>query len=263
MSSRSDLYWDLVQSLIERGIATLNEWYNRDPTEYMYFSRRNGPGFRPRQIMHDVVTHMGWQKTLYDYALLSGTVEHPLRNSVYHLFRDNGYDPVVVGRFLLSWCKGESGQNTVWVRGDAQSGARSLGEALSYLGPLRGVADCHDPYNPFYSCQSKLVIWWDNGYPRESNLDLCKQVFGGHHVIIPARRSWELFRTPVVIYSREDICRVRGAGGVYHSDECGGLRELMYPLNLHVPLPKDKEYISTHALRQFLSWVDKRDNENQ
>ncbi|WXH85141.1 protein ORF2 [Pigeon adenovirus 1] len=254
-SSAYDNSWErLVQSLVDRGIASTNEWYRLDPSQYTYYSRVRYRGLRPRDIVREAAALMSWQKCLYDYALLPATTGALVANPVATLLRVNGYDPGETGAYLVRWMQHRSPRNTVWCRGALCTGAHSLAYALSHLGPLRGVADCHDPENPFWSCTNKLVVWWENGYPRESNLALCKQVFGGENVILP-RRPWEMFRTPVVAYTDGDLCRVRDRTGRFMREEYDGLRDLFFLLDLHVTLPPGQEYVSTYDLRHFLTFV--------
>ncbi|WPS63606.1 ORF14A [Aviadenovirus phalacrocoracidae] len=264
MASPSERYWELVNSLINRGVTTKEAWFSADPSEFLYYQRLNKRGFRVGAILRDVVRHMAWSKTLYDYATGCKGRGDPRDNTVHRLLRLNGYDPHVVGTVMVKWSALLTPRNTLWVSGDPRTGASALVEALVYLSPLRSSADWRNTTNPFEGCLPSLVLWWDGGRVSDRSVELCLRVFRGEHVRFDREAGSrgltgcpEMFRTPVVIYSDNDMTSTVTRSGRETSCEYTQLlRQSMYRLHLTEEMPRDISHITCRDMKEFLTWAN-------
>ncbi|BCZ16689.1 Rep protein [Aviadenovirus bubonis] len=263
--SATDLYWKLVRSLIDRGITTKEGWSRRDPVEFRHYFKRNQKGFRIRQILADVHKHMFWFKTFHDYCVGSHEVRHCHGNIVYRLLSMNGYDPRLVGSMLVKWAGLSSPRNTVWITGVPSSGADQLVEALVYLSPKVGIADCRNRTNPFVGCESSLLLWWKGGRVSECSVQLVQQVFGGEHVFLTSRTchadgACEMFRTPVLVFANHDMCSVLNMQGKEVDDYGESLRSTMFKIELTAPLSW-MDCVGVGDVYNFLTWASKNETE--
>lgn len=259
----SERYWNLVNSLIERGIVTREQWQSADCAEYRYYSKGFVRGFNVRKVLRDVIRFMCWNKLLGNYLLLpdaragEGDIS---QNPFYRVLRQNGYDSAAVGTLLYKWSMLTSDRNTVWIKGAPDTGAPYLAEALAYTAPVVGCIDWRNRCNPFERCLQCLLYWMDGGLLPESSIGLCKQVLRGEGVMIQVpdgfggKRFRELNRTPVLISSNHDVCLTYVRLGVTCKDHVNSLRDCMYVIELKVPYG-DGPAVTCNDARAFVTWA--------
>ncbi|QEJ80762.1 Rep protein [Southern Psittacara leucophthalmus aviadenovirus] len=244
--ANSERYWKLVNKLIDKGITSEDAWYYADPAEFMHYQSRNEKGFRVRRILRDVMRHMSWTKTLYDYVIRNSMIDDIRPNPVYNLLVDNGYNPNVVGTVLSRWSGLISKRNTLWISGDSESGAFQLGMGIAYCAPLAGKANFRDKTNPFEGCQGKTLIVWEGGHVQLSNVVLCQQVFSG----TSAGTEHGFYKTPVLVINNNDMGEVfDGHKAVYEFRD--KLYDTMYRLHLSKPF---KGVIGCDDVKDFITW---------
>ncbi|UKS51819.1 ORF14A [Falcon aviadenovirus A] len=246
----SERYWDLVNSLISRGITSRERWYRSDAAEYNFYWRKNKKGFRVHDILRDVVRHMSWSHTLSEYITKNEVVADVSHNRVFRMLVANKLNPEEVGTIILKWSGLISPRNTIWVSGNEVTGAYQFVDALMYLSPLLGRVDPGNNTNPFYVARSTLLYFWEGGKVTENNVGLCLEVFNGRHVLADNK---DIFRTPVLIYANHDMRYIDAKDG--NSDAWfKSLEDSMYRLHFWVPQPDDFGCITCSDMRNFLTW---------
>ncbi|QGQ63183.1 ORF2 [Fowl aviadenovirus D] len=257
MSGSRDRYWSLVESLINRGIVTRQQWYFNDRSEYGYYTKRYRGAMKLSNLFRDVRRHMFWTKCLADYMLTPETDFLQIEeNPFYSVFSKNGYDPALVGSMLLAWAARQSKRNTVWIRGAPVTGAPYLAEAIAYCCPLMTCVDWRNKQNPFEKGFESLLFWWDGGHVPHRCVALCRQVFRGENVMFPREdgQMSELVRTPVLMYSEHDACRTLIKWGVFSDEFSDGLRNSMYCLDLSAPM-EGAQCVTCADARAFFTWA--------
>lgn len=252
--ANSDRYWQLVNSLIDRGIASREGWYRNDAAEYNYYWRTNKKGFRVQEILRDVVKHMSWSRTMYEYAVGNYLVGDIRGNRVYRMLMANHLCPEEVGTVLLKWCGLISPRNTIWVSGNEVTGAGQFVDSLIHLSPLIGRVTPGDEVNPFRSGRNCLVYYWTDGQVPEQCADLCLEVFAGRHVIID-KLGLEIFRTPVIVYANSDMRYVNASSEEKMNEYFQRLEDTMFRIHFWVPQPEGFGCVTCHDMRDFLTWV--------
>lgn len=246
-------YWQLVGSLIERGVATKEAWYNSDPAEFLQVKRKQRKGFSVRGVLKNVRKHMCWSKTLADYAI-GAWVSCQIENNVFfRLLYHNGYDPLRVGTILCRWAGGCSVRNTMWVSGRIETGASLFAHAIMLLAPIVGYVDCKDPADPFKECGQVLLYWWTGGYVRSSCIELVRHVLKGDPVLSQSPEE-EIMRTPVLISTNCNMTKVYVTGGTYSDDYSWELHQCMYRIHFS----KEASWVdgvTCAAAKEFFTWA--------
>lgn len=242
--SNSERYWKLVNKLIDHGITTEEGWYAFDRAEYMYYLERNPTGFKVRRIMRDVVRHMAWTKTLYDFVIQSHMVDDIRPNPIYKLLLKNKLEPAEVGTMLVRWAGLFGSRNTVWLKGGENTAVSMLGHAIAYTSPLTGYANYRDPSNPFRHCSNKTLIVWEGTRLQSSNWESCLRVFKGE------TGGEGLYKTPVLVMSQCDMGEVVGNSGKTR-DHASEIYESMYVIELTEPFDG---LITCHDVKDFFTW---------
>ncbi len=257
MTGSRERYWELVESLIRRGIVSRQQWFYCDRSEYGYFTKRYRGERKLSCLFRDVRRHMFWTKCLADYMLTGDFGYTPIEeNPFYKVFARNSYDPALVGSMLIAWASRQSRRNTVWIRGPPNTGAPFLAEAIAYCCPLLTCVDWRNKMNPFERGFESLLFWWDGGHVPHKSVGLCRQVFRGENVMFPREdgQMSELVRTPVLIYSDHDVCRTMIKYGVFSDEYSESLRNSMYCLDLSVPT-EGSECVTCGDAKEFFAWA--------
>lgn len=205
----SERYWDIINSLIERGICSKDQWLVHDRTEFEYFWHKNKKGFRVFKLLEDVRRHMSWTKCLYDYAVISGPSCDIKRNRVFKYLRLNEYDPRLVGSVLVKWSRLLSERNTLWVSGDHTTCAYEFASALVHCSPAVGYPTPRGEdreENPFKGITHNLVYFWEGGRIPERSAPSVLEVFAGR--FLPGDYDTEVMRTPCVVFANFNICSI-------------------------------------------------------
>lgn len=261
MSGTGSWYWDLVISLISKGIVSPEQWFHVDRAAYVCYGKRRRDRLDMKQLFRDVRRHMCWTKRVGDYLTdrnLEGLSMSD--NPVFRILARCGYDPAFVGSVILAWAFRENGtRNTLWLRGPPESGAPYLAEALAYSSPLVTCVDWRNRSNPFDRGMETLLFWWDGGHVPEASVGFCMQVFRGESVMMPRGedgRLVELPRTPVLVYSRHDMSRVMVRWGQYTDDYADAIRASMYCLRFE-PCEEGEGIsgVTCEDVRAFLTWA--------
>lgn len=252
--ANSDRYWQLVNSLIERGITSREGWYRNDAAEYNYYWRGNKKGFRVQDILRDVVKHMSWSRTFYEYIVGNYIVGDIRANRVYRMLSANRMCPEEVGSVLLKWSGLVSPRNTIWVSGNDVTGARQFVESLVHLSPLIGRVNPDDEYNPFEAARNCLVYMWNDSKIPEKGADLCLEVFAGRHV--PADGvNGEIFRTPVFVHANCDMRYIKTSNEDRMNEYFQRFEDVMFRLHFWVPQPSGFGCVTCRDMRDFMTWV--------
>lgn len=252
--SLSKTYWDLVHSLIRRGITSEEHWWISDRSEYNFYMTVKKKGFKVNEIMCDVRRYMAWSKTAYDFAILDIPVDDIRGNRVFDILKSNGYDPQIVGTVFLKWCGLLSPRNTIWFSGGSQTQALEMSEALAHVAPLVSYAKPEDPENPFRGMKSSLVFYWGFMPLLDSHAPLVLKIFKGEHTQLDASNE-EYFRTPCVVFANANMLAVKSTAparkNAYHDD----LKDCMYRIHLRERVPFSRGPVSVDDMRQFITWV--------
>ncbi|WGC84583.1 ORF2 [Fowl aviadenovirus 4] len=258
----SDRYWDLVNSLINRGIVTREQWQSADLAEYRRYSKGYVRGFSVRKVLRDVIKHMCWTKVLGDYLVCPVVCQDDIHlNPFYVILMKNGYNPRVVGTILHKWSMLTSNKNTVWVWGGAETGGPYLAEAIAYTSPVVGCVGWRNRANPFARNYNCLVYWLDGGLFPESAIGLCEQVLRGEGTMVEVEegatgeRRWrEINRTPVLISTSHDVTLTYVKYGQTCKDHTNSLRSAMYVLRLTERV-EPGFVITCNDARKFVTWA--------
>lgn len=251
-------YWDIVNSLVERGITTRDMWRVVDPTQFSEVLKCKLHGFKIKNILCDVVKCMAMSKCAKDYIFLSDVI-FDSTNPIFQICLANDVDPLKLAKFMLFWSAANllgKVRNVFWIQGKPETGARLLFDAVTSSVPLVRYADWMHPENPFIRCSRALMVGWDNGRISKSHLDMVMKVFSGEYIcypLPPPKLKFEMFCTPVLLWGDDDVLYV-------HSNECidvstsSKLRLLISKLSLKVPMPERVTCISVNDVRSFIKW---------
>lgn len=251
-------YWDIVNSLVERGITTRDMWRVVDPNLFSEVIKCKLHGFKIKNILCDVVKCMAMSKCAKDYIFITDA-KFDTSNSIFQICLANDVDPIRLAKYLMIWSAAHQlgrVRNVFWIQGKCTTGARMLFEAISSSVPLVKYADWMHPENPFIRCSKALMIVWDNGRISKSNLDMVMRVFSGdyicHHLPAP-HLKFEMFCTPVLLWGGDDVLYVHSQDGV-DMESGSEIRLMISKLCLSAPLPACVSSISVNDVRAFIMW---------
>nr|AYN77557.1 nonstructural protein [Chimpanzee parv4] len=200
-------FMDLIDWLVENGIATEKRWLAINKHSYRSFLGSSGGVLQAKNALQIAKREMVLAHPLLGY-LVKNAAPFEESNKVAQLFRINGYDPVDAAWYFAAWARGVwAKRRAIWLWGPASTGKTLLAAAIANLSPSYGCVNWTNQNFPFNDCHCQSLVWWEEGRMTENIVEVAKAVLGGAPVRLDVKNkgSEDYIPTCVILTSNGDL----------------------------------------------------------
>ncbi|UNJ12755.1 NS1 protein [zander parvovirus] len=205
-------YKQYLSYCIDNGICT-NEGMKADPfCRNLYENKQCNPSGMVwlKKLMEEVANSLSRAHTLAWYITqkfqyeLFGTPDCVFTR----IWRLNGLNADTVCAMLYKWANHQTGKkNSLVLVGPPSTGKTLLASTLADLSPSTGMVNKNNMNFPFCACDSRTLIWMEEGRLTEEMIDDWKGVTGGTKIRVDKKgvnTQVPIYRTPLVWTTNED-----------------------------------------------------------
>nr|AFM30852.1 non-structural protein [Porcine hokovirus] len=203
----TERFLNLIDWLVEDGIATERRWLATDKKSYRSFLGSSGAVLQPRNALQVARREMVLARPLLGYLRRGGS-DIASDNKVTEHLRINGYDPEDAAWYFAAWAaRAWAKRRAMWLWGPASTGKTLLAAAIAAVAPSYGCVNWTNQNLPFNDCHCQSLVWSEEGRMTEYIVEVAKAILGGAPVRLDVKNngSEEFIPTCVIITSNGDL----------------------------------------------------------
>nr|WNO16007.1 nonstructural protein [Porcine parvovirus 3] len=251
----TERFLNLIDWLVEEGIATERRWLATDKKSYRSFLGSSGGVLQARNALQVARREMVLARPLLGYLRRGGS-DIASDNKVTELFRINGYDPEDAAWYFAAWAAGAwAKRRAMWLWGPASTGKTLLAAAIAAVAPSYGCVNWTNQNFPFNDCHCQSLVWWEEGRMTENIVEVAKAILGGAPVRLDVKNkgSEDFIPTCVIITSNGDLT-VTVDGPVVSTAHQEALQTRITMFQFQRLVPPGLAPLPERDLRDFFAW---------